>query len=473
MRVVPAARGNAWEEVADLSAALGLVLDPWQEQALEAAMGERADGRWAALQVGLSVPRQNGKSALVIARALAGVLLLGEQSVIISAHQADTYRESTWLDLTNLIESSPALSRRIKPGGVMSAINRESVKFSNGGRIKFKARTGTGGRGFSCDSLLLDEGQIVDQQAWATIFSTMSARENPQIWLTGTPPTPEDDPYAFEALRRSALSGKSTSLAWVEWSADVADDPSLVSTWAKANPAWHTRINHDVVREEFNTYPPERFALERLGIWASEGRQGVIDLTKWESCRADLEPVRSPVVLVVETSPDRRATTLVAVGSTAAGLPQVEVLPPLAGGPSEAGAGTSWVAARVAQIVTDSPDVGNVVVDSKGAAASLVPSIQDELDRVQSTVQIVEVDGPTYVDACGWTFDAIQDGRLRHGGGPVLTAAVKAAQKRERDAVWVWDRRRMGATGSPLVAMTLGLGVWAGLEAYDPMMSVL
>ena len=67
----PATRANAWEDVSDLSASFGVKLDDWQDAVLQAAMGERADGTWAADVVGLSVPRQNGKSQLLVARALA------------------------------------------------------------------------------------------------------------------------------------------------------------------------------------------------------------------------------------------------------------------------------------------------------------------------------------------------------------------------------------------------------------------
>ena len=40
LRVAPASRANSWEDVADLAATLGIPLDEWQEQVLEAAMGE-------------------------------------------------------------------------------------------------------------------------------------------------------------------------------------------------------------------------------------------------------------------------------------------------------------------------------------------------------------------------------------------------------------------------------------------------
>src|SRR5690606_21106128 len=104
------------------------------------------------------------------------------------------------------------------------------------------------------DCLLLDEAQILSQRVWVSINSTMSARPNPQVWLLGTPPTPDDDGEVFGRVRKAGISGKSTRLAYLEWSADPDDDPSLELTRWKANPAWNTRINHEVVQGEFETY---------------------------------------------------------------------------------------------------------------------------------------------------------------------------------------------------------------------------
>jgi hypothetical protein len=168
-------------------------LDEWQEYALEAAMGERADGRWVSKFVGISAPRQNGKSQLIVARALAGVLLFGEKTIIISAHETDTARE-VWKRLIDVVEANPTLEARVT--GRMDAINREFLSFGTGmdkQTIKLKARRTSGARGFSSDCLLLDEAQILGKRAWGSIVPTMSARPNPQLWLFGTPPTPDDD----------------------------------------------------------------------------------------------------------------------------------------------------------------------------------------------------------------------------------------------------------------------------------------
>src|SRR5512139_2364134 len=90
IRHAPKVRASAWEDVVELSAAYGLRLLSWQENVLEAAMGERSDGLWAARHIGLSCPRQNGKGSVLEARALAGLLLFDERMIIHSAHEVRT-----------------------------------------------------------------------------------------------------------------------------------------------------------------------------------------------------------------------------------------------------------------------------------------------------------------------------------------------------------------------------------------------
>ena len=53
----------------------------------------RPDGRWAAFQVCLLCPRQNGKGSILEARELAGLFLFGERHMTHSAHEAKTAKD--------------------------------------------------------------------------------------------------------------------------------------------------------------------------------------------------------------------------------------------------------------------------------------------------------------------------------------------------------------------------------------------
>lgn len=275
----PRVRDNAWEDVSDLVAAYGLTLDQWQEEVLRAGLGERADGRWAARQVGVSAPRQQGKTMLIVARVLAGLLLFDEKIIIVSAHRQDTARE-TFFRLVQIIEDNPKLEERVD--FIARSEMREFIRMKSGQEVRFKARSSGSGRGFSCDCLMLDEAQILSAEAWAAILPTMSARPNPQVWLMGTPPTAADDGEVFGRIRDAGMEGSERTIAYLEWSATRDDDFDDPRTWAKANPAFGGRISLEAIESERASMGDEQFAMERLGMWAEDAAaESALNVDEW------------------------------------------------------------------------------------------------------------------------------------------------------------------------------------------------
>lgn len=436
------ARANSWQDVADISAAFGLALDPWQEVILEAAMGERSDRTWAAKRVGVSVPRQNGKSQLLVARAVAGALLFGEKKIVVSAHQQDTARES-FAKLMELIEADANAALRDRVKSVMNALNRESVKFTNGAQIQFKSRSGAGSKGFSSDCLLLDEAQILGSRAWTSINSTMSAMPNPQVWLLGTPPQEEDDCYTFEVVRRSALDGKSTAAAWCEWSADPHSpdyDPASEFTRWSANPAWNSRINHEVVQGEFETYSPDRFSQDRLGIWRELGsHEQPIPLDAWKRLEVAEAPTADPSRFAVSMTPERVASIAVSIGGDVSYLDIAEL-----SRVDDSRLVIDWLVTRCGRRIP-------VMIDSRDPAASLVPELKSRGVKVNVTGQ------QDATRACGGLLDAVTEGRTSHCGQPALTSALRVATKKlvGKAGLWEWNPEDPSTEAACLRAMTL------------------
>lgn len=421
-------------------------LDEWQDQALEASMGERAgpDARWASKFVGISAPRQNGKSQLIVARALAGVLLFGEKMIIISAHETDTARE-VWKRLIDIVEANPTLEARVT--GRMDAINREFLAFGKGEdrqTIKLKARRRSGVRGFSADCLLLDEAQILDKGAWGSIVPTMSARPNPQIWLFGTPPTDEDDPFAFSRVRESAMAKKARH-TWLEWSAGPDDDFNSPAVWAAANPAFGVRISEEACADDRAAMDDEQFGQERLGIWRVDSVNAVFTADEWKALGTE-GPANAvkPQVLAVDMSHNRQISIAACWHTDDNGLFAEEVW----AGPDTAAA-IKWLRDRAGYRMP-------IVIDAASPASSLIPGLKAVRAKVITT------HATDMAKACGLVFDMVKAGTLRHGDGPgsdALSAAVAGARKRAiRDAGgWGWDRRDESVNIAPLVAFTLAV----------------
>lgn len=469
LRVAPSARANSWEDVADLSASLGMPLDEWQEQVLEAAMGERSDGRWSSKFVGISAPRQNGKSQLIVARALAGVLLFGEKMVIISAHETDTARE-IWKRLIDVIEDNPNLEKRVT--GRMDAINREFVAFGQGASrqtIKLKARRQSGARGFSADCLLLDEGQILGKQAWGSIVPTMSAMPNPQLWLFGTPPTQSDDPFAFSRVRDSAKSRKARH-CWLEWSASADDDIDDPETWAKANPAYGVRISYEACADDRAAMDDEQFCVERLGMWSAANRDlGVIPAPSWAEQQDTQSVAVDRFALGVEVGPDMKCASVALAGQRGDGMWHFE----LNEDQHTRGVGVAWLVPHLEALIAANPQVRTIVVDVAGPVGPLLEQKHDRWLFKGTTLEVTPLKVAELGSACSSVLDGTVRGWLWHIGQPQFSTAALSAGKRGLGDTgkWVWSRKLATSDITPIQAGTYALWGAQSSTVKKPMRS--
>lgn len=459
---VPDYVSSSGREAVELARMAGLELDDWQAYVLEHALGERPDGKWAAFEVGLCVPRQNGKGGVLEAMELAGLFLLGERLIIHSAHQFDTSLEA-FRRLLALVEDTPEFDRRVKR--VSRAHGEEGIELKGGQRVRFRTRTKGGGRGFTGDRLILDEAMILPEFGFGALLPTLSARPNPQVVYTGSAvdQTIHEHGMVLARVRDRALKGGegARSLAYFEWSLDV-DGPLLVddetlgdqAAWAAANPAFGIRISPEHIGKERAAMDRRTFAVERLNVgdWPDVNADGssVIDLGRWNALEDAASEPLDPVGFAYDVSPDRAYASVSAAGARADGKPHVEII--------RRDRGTAWVAGFVAERVARNANVG-VVCDAAGPAASLVA------DLAELGVEVTTVSASEHAQACGRLFDAVQQGELRHLGSGELRDAVKGAATRPLGDAWAWSRKNSAIDISPLVAATLAL--WAHSTAVE------
>lgn len=440
VRHAPSVRANAWEDVSDLAKAYGLILDEWQENVLEASMGERSDGRWATPTVGISVPRQNGKGALIEARELAGLLLFGEKTIIHSAHEQKTARVG-FERILSYFENYDDLRKKVR--STMSAIGREHIKLKSGAELHFPARSKGAIRGFSIDCLILDEGQILGDPAWDAIKPTISARPNVQTWVLGTPPTPLDDGAVFTRMRQRGIEGKDHRLCWCEWSAAYDADLDDHESWREANPALGIRIPLEAIADERNEMSPEGFTRERLGIWDRiADRLDVVPAGIWVDRIAENPPAENvpPTALSLDRWYD--GTTAIAGGWRRDESTHVELLA-LDVAKDTAGI-VAWLAERAGRKIP-------VLIAADSPAAALAA------DLIAAKVSVRLVSAPDFARGCQAFVNEALQGPMTHGDQPQLDRALAGATQLPvgKAGAWVWDRRSPENDISPLVAATL------------------
>ena len=430
----PKARSSAGAEAVDLASSVGLVLDDWQRFALDCALGERADGKWSAFEVGIVVPRQNGKGAILEARELAGLFLFDEQLILHSAHEFKTAAEA-FRRVLALVEASDDLRKRVRK--VRTSHGEEGIETTSGQRLRFVARSTGSGRGFSGDCVILDEAYRLPQEALGALLPTLSARPNPQLWYTSSAGHVDSD--VLRSVRDRGI-GKDPNLAYLEWSADPALQVDDRAGWRAANPALGIRIEEEHIARELAAMPAEEFARERLGIWSDPGAADTaLSMPFWESCVDLSSSALDPVAIGVDVSPDGAGAIAVA-GQRQDGLLHVEVL--------DHQPGTSWVVERVQALVRRwSPSC--VVLDVGSPAGALLPDLE------RAGVVVRKVAGREMAQAAVALAAHIDQTTLRHRQQPDLDAAVAGARRRVVGDLWAFGRRGSFADISPLVAVAL------------------
>lgn len=437
---VPKWHSNHSDEVVELCAAYGLVLDQWQQNVLRAASGEDAFGNWTATRVGLSVPRQCGKTALFEARELAGLLLYGEELIIHSAHLLPTALEG-FDRIKSYFENYDDLGKKVRR--IRMGNGDQSIEMMSGQRLLFKARALGSGRGFSPDCLMLDEAQILGARQWSSMFPSMSARPNPQAWLAGTPPTEFDDAEAFTNIRESALAGRDKRSAWLEWSMDRDADLDDKAVWAQAIPALGGRIQVSTVEDERNSMSDDQFSIERLGYWHGAATESVINADSWADLGVSDVPTEWPLVSIGLDMNHERTRVTIAVAARSPGGVHLELAEddPFMGGTDEL---VAWLVKRAGRKVP-------VVLD----AFSPIRSIEPELRKQKVMVRVLSAGELS--QACGGFYDAVmKDGTVSHYSQEQLDQSLDGAVKQKfgDGGAWKWNRKNMEIDLTPTMAVT-------------------
>lgn len=451
-------------EAIELAASAGLYLDEWQGMELTHALGERADGSWSAFEVGVCIPRQNGKDGLLEARELAGLYLLDEKLLTHSAHQFDTSLEH-FRRLLALIEWTPDLSKRVKR--ISRSHGEEGIELHGlpgqrvlgGQRIRFRTRTGGGGRGFSGDLLVLNEAMIITEAAHGALLPTLSAQENPQVWYTGSAvdQTKHDHGLVFARVRARGVKGGDPRLAYFEHSPDLTLAQAMMpehaknsAHWAAGNPALGNRISHEYVEQEQRALDPRTFAVERLGVGDWPDPDGaaarVISKDAWAARTDTASALANSLAFCIDTTPDRSSSVICVAGRREDGDTHGELI--------DQRPGTDWLVDRAVEIVRRHGRKTPVLIDANSPAASLVAELKAK------RVEVREVTTKEHGQACGIVFDAVagKSPTFWHLGQEELEEALKGAAKAPLgDELWKWSRKNSGVDISPLVGVTLAL----------------
>lgn len=301
------------EDAEALAADMGLDLMPWQRPVLYDLCARDEHDRPAYVTAGLSVPRQNGKNAILEAFELYVLAVCGWH-VLHTAHRVKTTKKSfrrlvkyftnkRHRELCDLVES------------IRYTNGEEAIYLTNGGSIEFSARSRAGNRGFDDIQLVVwDEAQELTDDQMNAIMYTLSASSSGERMMvfTGTPPDDSAPGTVFTRNRRNALEGSPKRTLWLEWG--ITEPPPRGSSFEdvldlvyQANPSMGYVLDEEFTETEFENGDLLGFSVERLGYWIPrQSAQAAIPRQLWEESAIEKigDGYRGKRAFAVKFSPD-------------------------------------------------------------------------------------------------------------------------------------------------------------------------
>jgi len=412
--------------------ALGTPAMPWQREVIEVAT-EQIDGRPAYRTVILGVPRQCGKSSLLLGILIAAAAAGRRRSVYTAQTGFDAKRKLVD-DWSPLLERSVLGSQIAR---VYRAAGQEAIMFRNQARIEVMANSLIAGHGRTIDgAAVIDEAFAdSDDRREQAMIPAMATKASAQLWIVSTAGT-EESVYLRRkvALGRQAVEdGLDRDIAYFSWGAAEDADIDDPATWYSAIPALGHTISEEVVRQARLTMTENDFRRSWLNQWTKTDER-VISAAMLENCLRPIAP-DGQLVFAADISLDRAVGSIVCADEHG----RVELI--------DNQPGTTWMLDRLANLVRKHG--GRVVIDGYGPAGLL----GDDLERLK--IPVVKYATRDLCYASNALYDALINQTIQIRPHTKIDESCAAARKKPVGSSWLWSRADPAADLTPLLAMTI------------------
>lgn len=448
---------------------------PWQQYVADVSLElDPETGMLAYPEIGLTVPRQSGKSTLLLCKAVhrctAQAFFGTRQRVVYTAQTRHKAREKWEEDFVGDLEASRYFAPRIK---THKGNGNEHIRFPSSSRFGIEANTEKAGHGSTLDEAYVDEAFAhPDSRLEQAFRPAMITRQNKQLWWVSTAGWKGGSPYLEDKVAKGRIAvrtNRRTGLAYFEWSAPSPGeigpdgteipllDPRDPATWWDVMPALGHTITEAAIAQELEDLGLIDFMRAYLNMWVAKDvvpEWSIVSEADW--LNREIEPERpvGPVIFAVASAyPDAQETAIVVVGQTASGRIAAQVL---AHRP-----GASWAVAELKRLTDTWANLG-VVVDRGGPAGRLISPLTD------AGVPLVVVGMQDAARAFGLIVTEIAGDlpRFAHFGQPELTRAIASAGKRPLGDGFTWARKD-STDLSPIEAATIGVDQYLALAKLN------
>lgn len=421
----------------------------WQRRLLDVMLARDASDLYVAKSVAVSMPRQNGKSWVVRARCLYGIVC-GER-ILYTCQHGDTSGQM-FEEMARVFEDE-----QCELHGMLEAVRRtngqQGIRLKPpGGMIRFTTRTDSLARGRTYDVLIYDEAQDLTPGQQAASLPAISAGpcHNPQTIYLGTPCTPGGTGTVFRGLRDAVRAGK-PGTAWLEWGVDSVGDVADRARWARVNPSLGRLVDVSAVEAECAQMASDVFARERLGWWspACGMADPALDPAAWDACCRPAAMEGGKFAFGVKFSPDGRAAAVSWARAERGGPSYVELYD-VAG----TGGGTVGISDM---LLRHRDEVAAVCVDGKAGADALARRL---LDGGYTRRAVTLCTASIAQAAASMLRDEVDVGTVTHIASPALDVSAKGSVRRSigRDGGWGFGD---GPDSQAVAVESAALALWA------------
>ncbi len=445
-------------KAAKIMQALGCEPMPWQRYVLDVALElDPETGTLAHRKVGLSVPRQQGKTETILAVMLHRVMAFGNQNVVYAA-QTHGMARKRWEDefLARLDGSRLYGKYRVRKTNGNEAIIWRSTR----SRFGITSNTEKAGHGPPLDLAMIDEAFAHHDDRLEQAFSpAMLTRKNAQMWWasaggdTNSVFLNERRKRGRELVERAWSTGEWPAVAYFEWAASEflpRDDPE---TWATCMPALGRTCTVETVQAELDSMAEREFNRAFLN-WTSTPQlpdDPNVPRAMWSALADPASRPGADVAFAVDVSHDRKSASIGVASRRPDGRVHIELV--------DQRSGVDWAVpalVRLSQVrrplvvaVAGSGAPSQALIDDITAAGITVPTDKDNPHRGH----LVVLRTGDASEAAAQFADALNQSTVSHIEQAPLTAAVNGARTRRNGDAWTFDRTNSPVDIAPLVAV--------------------
>jgi phage terminase large subunit-like protein len=254
-------------KVAEVAAVLGIELLPWQRLVVDVALEHDGNGRLAYRDVGVGVSRQAGKSTLMLP-LLVWRLPASRCTAVYGAQSRLAARQKLLDDLWPVIAASK-LSDRFS---VARATGQEALRGPSGSICRVISSDETAAHGLTLNLALLDEAWALEPTVEQAVRPATVTRKNAQVWAVSTAGHARSVWWRskVELGRQAVEEGRTSGVAYFEWSANPGDDLTDPAVLRSFHPAVDLTIDAATIAADVAAMTPAEAARAYGNVWVDD-----------------------------------------------------------------------------------------------------------------------------------------------------------------------------------------------------------